>query len=68
MQPCTAEDAAVTGSDDESPGIHSLVFLQRENSQRTEGAGEGATEEISLLTDSKNQPLEHELLGRGDPG
>lgn len=33
-----------------------------------EGAGEGATEEISLLTDSKNQPLEHELLGQGDPG
>lgn len=65
MQPCMAEDAAVTGSDDESLGIHSLVFLQKENSQRE---SEGARQEMSLVTDSKEQPLEHELLGHSDPG
>lgn len=69
MQPRTAEDAAVTGSDDESLGIHSLVFLQRENSQRErKRKREGARKEISLLTDIKEQPLEHEVLGQGDPG
>lgn len=41
------------------------MFLQRENSQRE---SEGARQEMSLVTDSQEQPLEHELLGHGDPG
>lgn len=48
----------MTGSDDESPGIHSLVFLRRENSQRPESKARGARQEISVLADSEEQPLE----------
>lgn len=45
-----------------------MVFLQRENSQPARESEEGATQEISLLTDSREQLLEHDLLGHGDPG